>query len=165
MSYFQTCSLFLFWKRESFQLGPKSVVSNLLFEERMLVPVLYYWCWEHPMLTYQAYIGKSIFLMLSMKVLQWNQTSHAKFNCSVPLLTEMCWFVIRQHYRHWPFVGCEDLVRLVIPRVSDRQTTESSRWFWNWRFHLYVHVCHLGRDTYCDWNLCIFAYTTSISKL
>lgn len=63
------------------------------------------------------------------------------------------------------FVGREELVRLLIPGVSERQTTESSRYCWNWRFHLYMRVCHLVIDTYCDWNVCIFAYTTSIRKL
>lgn len=36
--YMFTVSL---WQGESFQLGPKSVIYNLLFKERMLVPVLY----------------------------------------------------------------------------------------------------------------------------
>lgn len=45
-------------------------------------------------------------------------------------------------------IWCEDPLGSLIPRVSDRQTTESSRCFWNWRFHLYVHTCHLVRDTH-----------------
>lgn len=38
------------------------------------------------------------------------------------------------------------------------KTTESSRCFWNWHVHLYVHVCHLVRDAYCDWKSCIFFF-------
>lgn len=51
--------------------------------------------------THQAYIGNTCFLMLSMKVLQWNQTLAAKLNRSdlQEPLTEMRRFVIRQHYR------------------------------------------------------------------
>lgn len=97
-----------------------------------------------------------------MKVLQWNQTLAAKFNRSV-LFGAINWNVLMCYQTTLQtaaqcFAGCEDPVRWLIPKVSDRQMTESSRCFWNWRFLLYVHVCHIVRDTYCDWNLCIFLH-------
>lgn len=42
MSYLHTCLLSLFGKERVFSLDQKVLFFNLLFEERMLVPVLYY---------------------------------------------------------------------------------------------------------------------------